>query len=96
MATSKTQTKKEKQCSKEGLFHKFVKLGLKTLILLALALSIMVLKHKYLKNDAILSNVGIFLIGATLALTIMGIVDNSLYKYLVVGLGVGLGMHIIS
>ena len=94
MTTSKT--KKGQQCINEGLFHKFVKLGLKTLILLALALSIMVLKHKYLKNDAVLINVGIFLIGATVALTTMGIVDNSLYKYLVVGLGVGLGMNIIS
>lgn len=77
----------------------FAKSIIKSFILLTVTISLIYIKTKYIKSDtgqAPIINTILFILLGTVLLTILGITDMYIFNNLVLGLGIGLGMHFFS
>jgi len=77
----------------------FAKAIIKSFILLTIVISLIYIKTKYIKSDTgqpPIINTILFILLGTVLLTILGITDMYIFNNLVLGLGIGLGVHFFS
>lgn len=87
-------------CSKkdesETTFLQFSKNILKSFILLTVVVMSLSLKNRLITEDTTLFYMALFIIAATILLTIVGIVDHYIYTNTVLGIGMALGLQLMD
>jgi hypothetical protein len=86
----------EKTCDRDldsvDRLANFAKTIIKSFILLAVTVSLIHIKTKYLSDTSII-NVVLFILLGTVLLTIVGVTDTYVFNNMVLGIGLGLGFH---
>lgn len=88
-------------CNKENddnqsTFINFTKTLLKTFILLVVVVMAMALKNRLISQDTTMFYTALFVIGGTVLLTILGLVDSYVYSNMTLGLGLALGLYLMD
>ena len=88
-------------CSKEKdayetSFSYFLKTLMKTFITLTIIVMAMTLKNRLITNDTTMFYSELYIIGATVLLTILGTVDHYVYNNLMLGVGLALGLQMMD
>mgnify|MGYP000940872376 FL=1 len=78
--------------NKENIFLRYAKITLKSFVLIISILLFILLKNKLLKNNNSIFSLSLFVVFATLILSILGITDIYIYNNLIIGIGLAVGM----
>ena len=88
-------------CSKEkdayeSSFSYFLKTLMKTFITLTIIVMAMTLKNRLITSDTAMFYSALYIIGATVLLTLLGTVDHYIYNNLMLGVGLALGLQMMD
>ena len=88
-------------CSKEtdayeSSFSYFLKTLMKTFITLTIIVMAMTLKNRLITSDTTMFYSALYIIGATVLLTLLGTVDHYIYNNLMLGVGLALGLQMMD
>ena len=88
-------------CSKEkdqleSTFSYFMKTLMKTFVTLTIIVMAMTLKNNLITADTTLLYTAIYILGATLLITLLGTVDHYIYSNLMLGIGLALGLQMMD
>ena len=88
-------------CSKEkdayeSSFSYFLKTLMKTFITLTIIVMAMTLKNRLITSDTTMFYSALYIIGATVLLTLLGTVDHYIYNNLMLGVGLALGIQMMD
>jgi uncharacterized protein YebE (UPF0316 family) len=88
-------------CSKEkdayeSSFSYFLKTLMKTFITLTIIVMAMTLKNRLITTDTTMFYSALYIIGATVLLTLLGTVDHYIYNNLMLGVGLALGLQMMD
>lgn len=80
----------------ESSFVNFSNMLLKTFTLLIVIILIFSIKNKLITEGVTLFYTAIFVVIATILLTILGLMDSYLYNNVIIGIGVALGFQLMN
>lgn len=80
----------------QSTFINFAKTLLKTFIMLVVVILAMALKDRLITKETTLFYTALFILGGTVLLTILGVVDNYVYSNLTLGVGMALGLYLMD
>ena len=77
-------------------FTLFSKTLLKTFVLLLVVVMTMALKNRLITEETTMFYTGLFVVGGTVLLTILGTLDSYIYSNLTLGIGLALGLYVMD
>ena len=80
----------------DSSFSYFLKTLMKTFVILTIVVMAMSLKNRLITNDTTLFYSALYIIGATVLLTLLGTVDHYVYSNLMLGIGLALGLQMMD
>jgi hypothetical protein len=80
----------------EDNFTRFAKTLLKSFILISGMLFLIILKNQTLKEKFTPFNVALFIVLATVILSIVGLMDSYVFNNIAIGMGIAIGMDVMK
>ena len=80
----------------ESTFVQFSRTLLNTFVLLTVITLVLALKNRLLSEETTLFYTALFIIGATILFSIIGITNSYIYSQLVLGIGLAVGLQVMD